>query len=143
LIPKGERQNGGDGFEDDLSKGLTALQEFRTWVDGVRKKNIRFIRAYEERLEREVEPFIRELKDKYENRDEGKSIPFHHLMEGFSWLQRPTTMFETGLRPSVGMGVFLERWMMVQAFEEYLKECCEKTDYHLARIIHDPAEKPG
>jgi hypothetical protein len=35
---------------------------------------------------------------------------------------------ETKLRPSVGMGVWQERWMMTTAVEDYLKECCREAD---------------
>ncbi|MBW2408221.1 MAG: hypothetical protein JRF72_00380 [Deltaproteobacteria bacterium] len=35
---------------------------------------------------------------------------------------------ETKLRPSVGMGVWQERWMMKTAVEDYLKTCCREAD---------------
>jgi hypothetical protein len=41
---------------------------------------------------------------------------------------------ETKLRPSVSMGVFLERWMMTKAAESYLKECCQEADHRLDEL---------
>lgn len=92
------------------------------------------MRAYKERLDREIFPPIREFHEKYGEREEGQSPLFILIKEAFSWLNRPIPFMETKLRPSVGMGVFLERWMMTKVLEDYLKECCQETDNRLDRL---------
>lgn len=121
-------------FQAEATALLKTLREFRGWIDQSRKKNVRFMRAYREKIEREIDPRIREFREKYANREEGESPLFHLIVEAFSVLSRPITFMETGLRPSVGMGVFLERWMMRSAVESYLKECCQEVDHHLEEL---------
>ena len=114
---------------------LRVLKEFRSWIDLKDKKNIRFMRRYKERIVEEIGPSIREFSEKYKDREEGQSPLFGHITEIFSLLSQPITLMETKLRPSVGMGVFLERWMMTKAAESYLKECCQEADHRLDELM--------
>ena len=93
------------------------------------------MRDYKERIVEEIGPSIREFSEKYKDREEGQSPLFGHITEIFSLLSRPITLMETKLRPSVGMGVFLERWMMTKAAESYLKECCQEADHRLDELM--------
>lgn len=116
---------------------VKTLREFREWVDQNQKKNVRFMKAYKERIQRELGPILREFDEKYGKRGEGESRLFRLILEVFSTLRRPVSLIETQLRPSVGMGVFLERWMMRSAVESYLKECCEETDRLLGELTKE------
>ena len=113
---------------------LRVLKEFRSWIDLKDKKNIRFMRRYKERIVEEIGPTIREFSEKYKDREEGRSPLFGLTLDIFSWFSRPISLMETKLRPSVSMGVFLERWMMTKAAESYLKECCQEADHRLDEL---------
>ena len=113
---------------------LRVLKEFRSWIDLKDKKNIRFMRGYKERIVEEIGPTIREFSEKYKHREEGRSPLFDLTLDIFSWFSRPISLMETKLRPSVSMGVFLERWMMTKAAESYLKECCQEADHRLDEL---------
>jgi len=121
-------------FEIDVVALLKTLNEFRTWATQEKKKNVRFMKAYREKLEGEIGSTIRNFEERYGGRKEGRSPLFHHIMEAFSALRRPVRYMETRLRPSVGMGVFLERWMRAQTVENYLKVCCQEADHHLNEV---------
>lgn len=121
-------------FEMEVMALLKMLKEFRAWIDKQKRKNVRFMRAYKDRIEKEIGLSIREFDEKYREREEGQSPLFSFMMEAFSWLSRPITLMETELRPSVGMGVFLERWMVTEAVKRYLKECCQEADHHLDEL---------
>ncbi len=95
------------------------------------------MKSYKEKMEREIGPCVRDFNEKYENRQEGQLPLFRLIREAFSWLSRPIAFMETELRPSVGMGVFLERWMMRDAVERYLKECCQEADHHLDELTKE------
>jgi len=122
-------------FLKEVINIFTTLKEFRSWIDQRNKKNIRFMRDYKERIVEEIGPSIREFSEKHKDREEGQSPLFGHITEIFSLLSRPITLMETKLRPSVGMGVFLERWMMTKAAESYLKECCQEADHRLDELM--------
>ncbi len=124
-------------FEMEAMGLVKTLREFREWVDQNQKKNVRFMKAYKERIQRELGPILREFDEKYGKRGEGESRLFRLILEVFSTLRRPVSLIETQLRPSVGMGVFLERWMMRSAVESYLKECCEETDRLLGELTKE------
>ena len=124
----------GTQVETEVIALLKTLKEFRVWIDQKKRKDVRFIRAYKERIEQEIGPPISELAEKYREREEGQSSNFSLIMDAFLWLSRPITIVETRLRPSVGMGVFLERWMVTKVFEDYLKECCHEADHHLDEL---------
>jgi len=113
---------------------LRVLKEFRSWIDLKDKKNIRFMRGYKERIVEEIGPTIREFSEKYKDREEGRSPLFGLTLDIFSWFSRPISLMETKLRPSVSMGVFLERWMITKAAESYLKECCQEADHRLDEL---------
>ena len=132
-----ETQDKSSQFWMEITDLLQTFKEFRSWVDLKDKKNIRFMRTYKERIEVEIGPSIREFSEKYKDTEEGGSPLFSLTMEVFSWLSRPITLMETKLRPSVGMGVFLERWMMTKAAENYLKECCEEADHRLDKLMRN------
>ena len=114
---------------------LRVLKEFRSWIDLKDKKNIRFMRGYKERIVEEIGPTIREFSEKYKDREEGRSPLFGLTLDIFSWFSRPISLMETKLRPSVSMGIFLERWMMTKAAESYLKECCQEADHRLDELM--------
>ncbi len=122
-------------FLKEVINIFTTLKEFRSWIDQRNKKNIRFMRAYKERIVEEIGPSIREFSEKYKDREEGRSPLFGLTLDIFSWFSRPISLMETKLRPSVGMGVFLERWMMTKAAESYLKECCQEADHRLDELM--------
>jgi len=116
---------------------LKTLKEFRAWIDQKKRKNVRFMRVYKQRIEREIGPSIREFDERYREKQEEQSPLFRHIMEAFSAFSRPINLMETELRPSVGMGVFLERWMVTKAAEDYLKECCQEVDRHLEELTKE------
>lgn len=124
-------------FEMELKALLKTIKEFRAWIDQKKRKNVRFMRAYKERIEGEIRPSINEFDEKYRETEEGQSPLFHLIMESFSWLSRPIGLMETELRPSVGMGVFLERWMVTKAAEDYLKECCQEADQRIDELTKE------
>lgn len=124
-------------FEMELKALLKTIKEFRAWIDQKKRKNVRFMRAYKERIEGEIRPSINEFDEKYRETEEGQSPLFRLIMESFSWLSRPISLMETELRPSVGMGVFLERWMVTKAAEDYLKECCQEADQRIDELTRE------
>ena len=102
------------------------------------------MRSYKERILEEIGPSIQEFDKKYKDREEGRSPLFDLTLDIFSWFSRPISLMETKLRPSVSMGVFLERWMMTKAAESYLKECCQEADHRLdelKKIINEGQKK--
>ena len=122
-------------FEMEVMALLKTLKEFRAWIDQKKRKNVRFMRTYKQRIEREIGPSIRGFDGRYREKEEEQSPLIRHIMEAFSAFSRPIHLMETELRPSVGMGVFLERWMVTKAAEDYLKECCQEADKHLEELI--------
>ncbi len=126
-------------FEVEAVELLKNLREFRAWIDQHERKKVRFMRAYKNKLEREMGPSVDEFRERYEDTKEGKSPLYHHLLEIFTVLSRPIKFMETDLRPSVGMGVLLERWMMTSAVEDYLRECCQEVD----RLLDELTKKMG
>jgi hypothetical protein len=124
-------------FEVELMVLLKTMKEFRAWIDQRKRKNVRFMRAYKERIQGEIRQSIREFDEKYRETEEGQSPLFRLIMEVFSWLSRPVDLMETELRPSVGMGVFLERWMVTKAAEDYLKECCLEIDHRIDELTKE------
>lgn len=130
-----EAQDQSNTFRLEVIALFKTLKEFRSWIDLKDKKNIRFMRDYKERIVEEIGPSIREFSEKYKDREEGRSPLFGLTLDIFSWFSRPISLMETKLRPSVGMGVFLERWMMTKAAESYLKECCQEADHRLDELM--------
>jgi hypothetical protein len=129
-----ENKDKSSPFLTEVIALLKVLKEFRLWIDQKDKKNIHFMRRYKERIMEEIGPSIQEFDKKYKDGEEGQSFLFNLAMETFSWLSRPTSLMETKLRPSVGMGIFLERWMMTKAAENYLKKCCQEADHRLDEL---------
>ncbi len=118
----------------DVLTLFKTLREFRAWIDQSKRKRVRFMRGYKEKIEKGIAPKIGEFRDKYGKTQEGSSPLFDLILDTFYALRGPVRLMETELRPSVGMGVFLERWMMASAVESYLKECCHEADRHLDEL---------
>ena len=116
-----------DSFSLGVRLLLKMLTEFRAWIDQRKKTNIRFMKAYKKRLD-ELGPAIEEFRRKYGHSESGRLEQFELVQEIFICYRRPVRFMETKLRPSVGMGVWQERWMMTSAVEDYLKACCREAD---------------
>jgi hypothetical protein len=123
-----------ESFRKDLPAILKTLNQFRAWIDQSKKINVRFMKAYKQRIEEEIGPSIRQFEEKYRNSEEGRSKPFELILEAFACLSRPISLMQTKLRPSVGMGVWQERWMLTKAVEDYLKTCCQEADRYLNEL---------
>ena len=121
-------------FNKTAGELLDTMTEFRIWIDRQKKINISFMKAYKKRLEKETGPALKQFEEKYKNREEGQSPSFHLIMKSFDCFKRPITFMQTQLRPSVGMGIFLERWMLTKAVQDYLKECCHEADRYLEEL---------
>ena len=118
----------------DLAGLLDSLREFQAWATREARPSTRFQRAYKERAAREIFPRIREFIEKYAAVGGSPGEACGLVQEIFSWLKGATSLMATELRPSVGMGVFLERWMMTQASEEYLAVCGQRVAELLDRL---------
>ena len=121
-------------FRTDALELLETLNEFRLWIDQREKNNVRFMKIYKQRIEDEIGPSIRQFKKKYGNIEGRQVKPFELIQEIFTCFRRPVRYMETKLRPSVGMGVWQERWMMTKAVEDYLKACCQEADRHINEL---------
>jgi hypothetical protein len=106
---------------------LDALNGFRTWIDQRKKTNVRFMKAYKKRLD-ELSPVFKQFKHKYGHSERGRLEQFELVQKIFSCYRRPVGLMETKLRPSVGIGIWQERWMMTSAVGDYLKTCCREAD---------------
>jgi hypothetical protein len=122
-----------DSFRPDALDLLETLNDFRAWIDQRKKTNVRFMKAYKKRLD-DINPVIRQFKLKYGTSEEDllKQIDLIHKI--FTCFRRPVRFMETKLRPSVGMGVWQERWMMITMVEDYLAECCREADRLLDKL---------
>jgi hypothetical protein len=116
-----------DSFGPDALNLLETLNDFRAWIDQRKKTNARFMRAYKKRLD-DIGPAIKQFNSKYRNSESSRLQQFELVQEIFTCFSRPVRFMKTNLRPSVGMGVWQERWMMTTAVEDYLKECCQEAD---------------
>ena len=123
-----------DQFEKDAVVLFQTLNEFRRWIDSSKKKNITFMNIYKEKMNGEISGLIKKFDGNYGKVEEKFSPFFNLITETFSALNRPIAFMETRLRPSIGMAVFLERWMLAKAVESYLKECCVDADYYLDKL---------
>ena len=127
-------QAGEDLFYSDALALLKMFNEFRSWIDQRKNTNIRFMKAYKRRLVDEIGPSIRQFREKYGDTEGGRSQQFELILETFASFERPTTLMETKLRPSVSIGVWQERWMMTKAVEDYLTACCQEADRHINEL---------
>jgi hypothetical protein len=116
-----------DPLRKDTLNLLETLSDFRAWIDQRKKTNARFMKAYKKRLD-DISPDIEQFKHKYGNSEGGRLKQFELIQEIFTCFNHPVRFMKTKLRPSVGMGVWQERWMMTAAVEDYLKECCLEAD---------------
>ena len=123
-----------DLFEKDLAVLLENFKEIISWMGTEKRKSIRFMKVYKERVEGDLGAAVKAFVEKHGIREETPPPPLALLHEAFSALRRPIAFMETELRPSVGMGVFLERWMMRDVVERYLKDCCEEAERHLEAL---------
>jgi hypothetical protein len=103
------------------------LNDFRAWLDQRKKTDVRFMKAYKKRLD-DIGAVFKQFKQKYGNSEGGRLKQFELVQKIFTCFSRPVRFMETKIRPSVGMGVWQERWMMETAVEDYLKECCQEAD---------------
>jgi len=133
-------------FDEEIEALFIQLKDFRLWIDKTKKKNVRFMEAYKISLEKEINPQISALCSKHATDPDDHSNPINLMRETALTLTGPIHFMETKLRPSVGMGIFLERWMMTSALETYLKECCRKADGlldQLAQLLDLKTETPA
>ena len=124
-----------DSFRPDALDLLETLKGFRAWVGQRKKIDVRFMKAYKKRLD-DIGPAIKQFQNNYGNNEGGRLKQFELLQEIFSCFSRPIRYMETKLRPSVGMGVWQERWMMTTAVEDYLKACCREADRLFDELIN-------
>ena len=73
-----------DSFSSDALALLKMLNEFRIWIDQRKKTNIRFMKAYKQRLVNEMGPSIRQFKEKYGDTERGQSKQFELILETFA-----------------------------------------------------------
>ena len=126
-----------DSFRAEALDLLETLNEFRIWISQRKKINVRFMKIYKQKIEDEIGPPIRQFKEKYGKIEEKQVKLFELIQEIFTCFRRPVRFMETKLRPSVGIGVWQERWMMTKAVEDYLKACCQEADRHLGELIRE------
>jgi hypothetical protein len=117
----------GDSFRLDALDLLKTLNDFRVWIGQRKKINVRFMEAYKKRLD-DIGPAIKQFEHKYGNSEGDQFKQFERVQEIFTCFNRPVRFMDTKLRPSVGMGVWQERWMMTAAVEDYLQACCREAD---------------
>ncbi len=122
-------------FNTDVANLLNQVIEFRSWIDQRKKINVAFMKAYKKRLEEEIGPSVKKFAETHGDEVKEQSRTFQLIVESIACLKRPVKFMETRLRPSVGMGVFLERWMLNQAVAEYLQACCADADRYLDPLI--------
>lgn len=122
-------------FNSDILDLVDALKGFRIWIDQRKKTNVRFMKAYKKRLD-ELSPVFEQFKHKYGRNERDRLEQFELVQEIFTCYRRPARFMETKLRPSVGMGVWQERWMMTSAVEDYLKTCCREADRLFYELKH-------
>ena len=122
-----DKPSADDSFGPDALELLAKLTDFRSWIDQRRKTNVRFMKAYKNRID-DIDPAIKQFKDKYGNSEGNQLTQLELVQEIFACFCRPVRFMETKIRPSVGIGVWQERWMMTTAVEDYLKECCQEAD---------------
>jgi hypothetical protein len=100
------------------------------------------MKTYKQTVEESLGPAVRKFVEKYASSEEAESRLLSRVHEAFSALHRPIAFMETELRPSVGMGVFVERWMMRDVVERYLMDCCEEADRHLEALEQTMGSAP-
>jgi hypothetical protein len=124
-------------FKTTVAELLDAFIQFRSWIDRQKKINVSFMKSYKKHLEKNIGPTIKQFEEKYHYREEGQSASYQLIIKSFACFKRPITFMQTQLRPSVGMGIFLERWMLTKAVEDYLKECCQEADRCLEELAKE------
>ena len=123
-------------FNSAVTELIDAYIRFRTWIDRQKKINVAFMKSYKKQLEDDIGPTVKAFEKKYQFKEEGQSSSYRLIMKGFACFERPIAFMPTRLRPSVGMGVFLERWMLQGAVRDYLKECCQEVDAYLDELTN-------
>jgi hypothetical protein len=123
-------------FKTAVAELLDSFIQFRSWIDRQKKINVAFMKSYKKQLEKDIRPSLRAFEKKYRDSEQGQSLPYRLAIESFACLERPITLMQTRLRPSVGMGIFLERWMLTSAVQDYLEECCQEADSYLDELTN-------
>jgi hypothetical protein len=121
-------------FESKALELAAVFREFRRWIDRQPSRNLRFMQAYKKKFEEEIALPLQEFEREFEDQEEGRSDLFKLIKGISSSLRNPMKFMSTDLRPSVGMGVFLERWMSAEAVKKYLKICCREADSRLLEL---------
>ena len=94
------------------------------------------MKNYKKQLEDDIGPTVNAFEKKFQDTEKGQSSAYRLIIKSFECFKRPITFMQTQLRPSVGMGVFLERWMLTRAVQDYLKECCQEADAYIKELSH-------
>jgi hypothetical protein len=128
-------------FNSAVTELIKAFVRFRSWIDGQKKINVAFMKSYKKQLEDDIGPTVKAFEKKYQYKEEGQSSSYRLIMKGFACFERPIAFMQTRLRPSVGMGIFLERWMLTSAVREYLTQCCQEADAYLAELTNKMGPK--
>jgi len=128
-------QPGDASFSIDVQTVLKTLIEFRAWIGQRKKTNVRFMKAYKQKIQDEIAPAISKFIKKYDISEEKQSKQFVLTLEVFACFERPMSFMDTKLRPSVGMGIWQERWMMAKAVDDYLIDCCREADRQLCELV--------
>lgn len=123
-----------DPFESKTLELTAVFGEFRRWIDQQPGRNVRFMQAYKKKFEEEIAPALQEFEREFGDREEGLSDLFQLVSGISSSLRNPMRFMSTRLRPSVGMGVFLERWMSTETVKKYLETCCREVDSSLLEL---------
>ena len=92
------------------------------------------MKAYKKRFNEELGQSIRQFEALYGETETKNSKQYKLVVKIFDSFKRPLAFMETKIRPSVSMGIWQERWMMTQAVEAYLKECCQRADRKLDEL---------
>ena len=128
---------------------LTQIKDFRRWIDGQKKMSVRVMKAYKTTVAEKIDPQIASLRSELNTPFNNSASNLARIVgEIESAVHRPLHMMETTLRPSVGMGAFLERGMRNQTVGDCLKESCTAIDRYvleLTRLIESEAtpSSPG
>ena len=109
---------------------LAQIKEFRLWIEGQKKISVRVMQAYKTTVADKIDPQLAALRSELKTPSNLERI----LGEIESAVHRPLHLMETKLRPSVGMGVFLERWMRSQTVDNCLKESCAAIDRYVLEL---------
>ena len=95
------------------------------------------MKNYKKQLEIDIGATIKQFEEKYQDREEGQTSSYRLIIKSFACFKRPIAFMQTQLRPSIGMGIFLERCMRTKAVQDYLQECCQEADRGLEELTKE------